>query len=140
MQSRRTIKLKINNINWDAFGISTSIACAIHCALLPLVLTSLPLFGINIIENQGFELFMIGLAFCVGIYSLYHGWKKHHHQWLPIFIFSIGMGCLFAKQVWHQYHLLLLFPAILFIIGAHYYNYKLCKRAKHCHTDDCNHH
>ncbi|HAL95914.1 MAG TPA: MerC domain-containing protein, partial [Chitinophagaceae bacterium] len=29
-------------INWDALGISASIACAIHCALLPLFLSSLP--------------------------------------------------------------------------------------------------
>jgi hypothetical protein len=26
------------NVNWDAVGIGTSIACAIHCALLPLIL------------------------------------------------------------------------------------------------------
>jgi hypothetical protein len=38
-------------INWDALGIATSLACAIHCALLPLFLSSLPLFGVNIIEN-----------------------------------------------------------------------------------------
>ena len=38
-------------INWDIMGIATSVACAIHCALLPLLLTSLPLFGINIIHN-----------------------------------------------------------------------------------------
>ena len=29
-------------INWDALGIATSLACAIHCAVLPLLLTSLP--------------------------------------------------------------------------------------------------
>ena len=39
-------------INWDAFGIAASVACAIHCAVLPLILSSLPLFGINIIELE----------------------------------------------------------------------------------------
>ena len=57
-------------INWDALGISASIACAIHCALLPLFLTSLPLFGINIIHNLGFEIGMIVLAFGIGSYSM----------------------------------------------------------------------
>ena len=42
------MKLKIN---WDALGIGASLACAIHCALLPLFLSSLPLFGTNIINN-----------------------------------------------------------------------------------------
>jgi hypothetical protein len=66
-------------INWDAIGVTTSLACAIHCAVLPLFLSSLPLFGIDIIENHGFEYLMILIAFAVGAYSLYHGRKKHHH-------------------------------------------------------------
>ena len=67
-------------VNWDALGITTSLACAIHCALLPLFLTSLPIFGFEIIENPVVEIVMVTLAFCVGIYSLYHGYKKHHHS------------------------------------------------------------
>jgi len=55
-------------INWDALGISASLACAIHCALLPLFLTSLPLFGINIIHNYWFEASMILLAMAIGGY------------------------------------------------------------------------
>ena len=30
-------------INWDAWGILTSVLCAIHCAILPLVISTLPL-------------------------------------------------------------------------------------------------
>jgi hypothetical protein len=63
-------------INWDALGIATSLACAIHCALLPLLFTSLPIFGVNVIENLIFEVIMVLLAFFIGIYSLYHGWKN----------------------------------------------------------------
>ncbi len=44
----------MNRINWDAWGVATSLACAIHCAVLPLLLSSLPVFGINIIENEPF--------------------------------------------------------------------------------------
>ncbi|MGH2648932.1 MAG: MerC domain-containing protein, partial [Ginsengibacter sp.] len=99
-------------INWDALGAGASIACAIHCALLPVILTSLPLFGINIINNNSFEFFMIGLAFCIGTFSLYHGWKKHHRKILPLLIFTVGMGFLFAKQIWHSYHLWFLFSAV----------------------------
>ena len=63
-------------INWDALGITASLACAIHCAILPLFISSLPLFGVNIIENQRFEYLMIGIAFLVGIYSLNHGFNE----------------------------------------------------------------
>ena len=126
-------------INWDALGIAASVACAIHCALLPLILTSLPLFGINIIDNFSFEIFMILLAFCIGVYSLYHGWRKHHHQWLPVAIFSAGIALLLCKQVWHAYQLWFLVPAVLLIVSAHYVNYRYCKKANHCHANDCAH-
>jgi uncharacterized membrane protein YoaK (UPF0700 family) len=126
-------------INWDAFGIAASVACAIHCAVLPLVLSSLPLFGINIIENQGFEFLMIALAFVVGVYSLYHGRKKHHHSYYPMVLFAAGIGLLFIKSLLHSHSLMLLLPAVSLVVIAHYLNYKLCRVHNHAHADDCNH-
>lgn len=126
-------------INWDAIGISTSLACAIHCALLPLFLTSLPLFGVNIIENKNFEYLMVVIALGVGAYSFYHGKKKHHHSWLPMIFFAIGIVLLLAKIQWHEWSLLLLIPAVSAIITAHYLNYRLCRGHNHAHADDCDH-
>ena len=126
-------------INWDAVGIATSVACAIHCALLPLFLSSLTLFGINIILNIYFEAGMITLAFVIGMYALTHGFKRHHHRLLPIFIFSIGFVFLVIKQFFVHYETWLLIPAVGFIITAHFLNYQLCRKANHCHTTDCNH-
>jgi len=126
-------------MNWDALGISASIACAIHCAILPLFLTSLPVFGIEIINNELFEISMIVLAFLVGAHSLYHGWKKHHHNKIPILIFSIGIIFLVLKQFFHAYTIQLLIIAVTLIITAHILNYRKCRLAKHCHKDDCTH-
>jgi len=130
---------RIRKINWDALGISTSIACAIHCALLPLFLTSLPLFGINIIHNVFFEAGMILLAFCIGAYSLYHGYRRHHHSSLPLILFSCGMAFLIFKQFFHAYENWLLIPAVILIISAHVLNYRSCRVHDHAHSDDCNH-
>ena len=126
-------------INWDGLGIATSLACAVHCALLPLLLTSLPLFGINIIENLSFEYGMIALAFAVGSYSLYHGRKKHHHRWVPLVVFSVGIFFLLAKVAWHEWRLWLLMPAVICIVAAHVLNYSLCRGHNHSHATDCNH-
>ena len=126
-------------INWDAFGIAASVACATHCAVLPLILSSLPLFGINIIENQGFEFLMIALAFVVGVYSLYHGRKKHHHSYYPMVLFGAGLSLLFIKSMLHSHSLMLLLPAVSLVVIAHYLNYKLCRVHNHAHADDCNH-
>jgi len=126
-------------INWDALGIVTSVACAIHCAVLPLLISSLPLFGINIIDNVYFEYFMIVSAFLIGIYSLYHGFKKHHHSYFPLIVFSIGFVLLFAKQVWHKQQVWLLIPAVILIITAHFINFRFCRIHNHAHKEDCNH-
>lgn len=126
-------------VNWDALGIATSVACAIHCALLPLFLSSLPLFGVNIIDNLRFEYAMISLAFIVGVYSLFHGFKKHHHSIWPILLFSFGIGLLVAKVYWHQWQFQFLIPAVFFISAAHYLNYRFCRKHDHAHADDCAH-
>ena len=126
-------------INWDAWGIATSLACAIHCAILPLFLTTLPLFGINIIENIYFEVGMVSLAFSIGFYSLYHGYKKHHHSYLPIIVFSAGFLFLILKLFFVAYEGWLLIPAVAGIIIGHIINYKACRVHNHAHADDCDH-
>jgi hypothetical protein len=117
-------------INWDAMGIATSVACAIHCALLPVVLSSLPILGINIIHNSFFEWGMIALAFVVGSYSLFHGYVKHHRSSLPVLIFATGFIFLVLKQFFPSFELLFLSLAVILIISAHFYNYRLCHQSK----------
>jgi len=126
-------------INWDALGIGASLACAIHCALLPLFFTSLPLFGFNIIHHLGFEIGMIGLSLAIGMYSLWHGFRKHHHSLLPIGLFVAGFIFLVLKQFFLEYHNWLLVPAVLLIVTAHINNYRSCQVHNHAHADDCDH-
>lgn len=127
------------HINWDALGVSATVACAIHCALLPLFLSSLPLFGINIIHNPYFETGMIVLAMGIGSYSLLHGYRRHHHRHAPLVIFLAGISFLILRQFIAHYQLWLLVPAVVSIVFAHYLNWRYCRRAKHCHSSDCNH-
>ena len=117
-----------HKINWDALGITTSILCAIHCAVLPLVVASLPVLGINIVHNLFFEYGMIGLAFLIGTWALSHGFRKHHRRYIPWLLFTSGMLFLIAKQLWHQYEFQLLPFAVVLIIAAHLLNYRLCKK------------
>jgi len=123
-----------SKLKWDALGISASIACAIHCAVLPLLISSLPIFSINIIDNIAFEYFMIFLAFAIGSFSLLHGYRKHHKSYLPIFLFTIGMLLLLAKQAWHEYQYWLLPFAIIFIVTAHIRNIRLCRIYDHLNS------
>jgi Na+/pantothenate symporter len=126
-------------INWDALGVTASVACAIHCAVLPLFLSSLPLFGINIIHNMAFEAGMVALAFCIGAYSFYHGFRKHHHSWTPFIFFTLGMILLVIKLFLVHYDTWLLIPAVILIVYAHFVNYRACRVHDHQHAEDCDH-
>ncbi|MFX7663298.1 hypothetical protein ABTJ72_19040, partial [Acinetobacter baumannii] len=57
----------------------------------------------------------------------------------PILLFSVGIILLLVKVNWHQWKLLLLIPAVICIVGAHYINYRLCRKHDHAHADDCDH-
>ncbi len=114
-------------LNADILGIGTSVACALHCAVLPLFLTSFPLLGVNIIHNPVFEFSMIGLAFFIGMLAFRHGYRRHHRSAVPFGLFSAGMLFLLAKQYWHNYELLLLPFAVVLIVTAHVFNHRLKK-------------
>jgi len=118
-----------SKINLDVLGITASVLCAIHCAVLPLVLASLPVLGINIIHNVYFEYGMILLAFLVGSWALLHGFRRHHGRLIPLLLFTGGLLLLVAKQIWHAYELRFLPFAVVLIVGAHVLNYRLSRPA-----------
>jgi len=123
-----------SKINWDVLGITASVLCAIHCAVLPLALASLPILGINIIHNAYFEYGMIFLAFLIGSQALLHGFRRHHRRLLPLLLFTGGMLLLVAKQIWHTYELRFLPFAVVLIVGAHIVNYWLSRPAATAET------
>jgi len=124
-------------VNWDALGVTATVICAIHCALLPLFLSTLPLFGINIIDNAWFENGMILLAFVIGSYSLIRGYLKRHNRLYPLFLFTAGIVFLILKQFFHEYQYWLLTPAVIFIILGHYYNWRATRKAEACPQGEC---
>lgn len=126
-------------LNWDALGITASVACAIHCAVLPLFASVVPLFGVNIIHNVAFEAIMVGIAMMIGGYSFYHGYHRHHHSWWPFVLFLAGILLLVLKLFVVHYETWLLIPAVLFIVTSHFLNYRMCRIHDHAHADDCNH-
>lgn len=124
----------IKRVNLDFLGVVTSLACAIHCAILPLAITSLPVFGINIMNNRAFEWLMIGIAFMVGCFALIHGYQRHHKSMKPLLLFIAGFIFLICKQVFYKYEFLFLLPAVLLILYAHFINFRYCTQPRACNT------
>jgi hypothetical protein len=115
----------------DHLGMAASIACAIHCAALPLAITALPLLGLEFLANIWIEVSMICLSAMVGVLSLRLSYPKHQ-KIAPILILImgfllIGTGHLFFEQLEAVFVPLGGFT----IAAAHLINWKHSRSCKH---------
>jgi hypothetical protein len=116
----------------DSIGMTASMLCAIHCAIVPLLITTLPLIGLGFLANPLIEWSMIILALCIGIYAIGLSYVRTHHRPLPMLLLIIGfiiiaIGHLFISG-WHE--ALVVPVGGLLIVTAHFFNFR--------YTDSCN--
>ncbi len=61
----------------DRLGATGSTLCAIHCALLPMLIAVLPSFGIALWLGDGFERGFVVFATFLGLFTLIQGYRRH---------------------------------------------------------------
>ncbi|MBS0516427.1 MAG: MerC domain-containing protein [Proteobacteria bacterium] len=61
----------------DRIGATASFLCALHCAVLPFVLTVLPALGLGFLGDHRFERIFIACASLLALASLVRGWRRH---------------------------------------------------------------
>jgi hypothetical protein len=129
----------------DNAGMTASLLCAVHCAVVPLLITVLPLAGLGFLANPVIEWSMIIFALFIGSYAIGLSYFRIHHKLLPVFLLIAGFLVIIAGHVfvtgWHE--------AIVVPIGglliaiAHFFNFrhtKICQgghssfQLKHNHT------
>lgn len=74
----------------DFIVFSTSIVCAINCALLPFLISTLPFLGLGFLENPWIEYSIILISLFLALFALSQGFLRHHKKKLPILIVSFG--------------------------------------------------
>lgn len=75
----------------DFFGFSASLLCAIHCALIPVVLTFSMLEGLHFLANPSIEKTVLCISLLIALFSLLPTYFRHHHKLIPIVIFGFGL-------------------------------------------------
>ena len=124
----------------DRIGATASFLCAVHCALLPLVLALLPALGLGFLANHQFEHAFIAFASVLALTSLIVGYRRH--QRFRAFWFLVpGIALLFAGIV-VEYDSAILHAALVAMGGslvaiAHLTNLRLAHR--HVHDAACGH-
>ncbi len=122
----------------DKIGMITSFTCAIHCMLLPILVTILPYLGMAFFVNETFEIIMLLISFILAILSLCLGFKIHRNKRM-FFLFSFGISFLLLGRLIHEntnniYGLIILFCGGILISASHYINRSLCNKCTGCAT------
>ncbi|AYL94165.1 MerC domain-containing protein [Mucilaginibacter celer] len=117
----------------DNIGITASTLCAIHCAVVPLIFTSLPLIGLGFLADAWVEWGMIVFALAIGVYSIGLSYRTHHRI-LPLLMLITGFGLILAGHAFSVFvkEWLVVPAGGLLIASAHFVNYR--------YTGACNHH
>lgn len=125
------MKTLIKSAKLDQAGMTASIACAIHCAALPFVITTLPLFGLGFLAHTWVELTMICISLVIGIWSLTTSYPKHR-KLLPVVILVLGFVLIGSGHYLVEDLEAVLIPlGGLTIAASHFVNWKYSKTCNH---------
>lgn len=125
----------------DRFGATASVACALHCAALPLVLAALPALGLGFLANHAFERAFIVFASTLALASLAIGFRRHRR--FRAFWFLLTGVVLLLTGIVIDLHSQLVLHAMLVSMGgtlvaiAHLVNLRLAHG--HVHDAACGH-
>lgn len=74
----------------NRIGAWMSIACAIHCALMPLAFSMLPLLGLEFLASHWLEVVLLSAGLGFGTYGILRAYFRQHRDPLPVLILAAG--------------------------------------------------
>jgi hypothetical protein len=130
----------MRRIELDKVGAVASLACAVHCAVLPIAISLSAAGMFSFIDNEPAEWGFVLLASAVGTVSAWRGYKKHGNKTVAVVLAVAAVGLLLATISRHGDHahdpghmLAWVFPVIgLTIAVAHIVNLRLCRACTTC--------
>ncbi|HOV95841.1 MAG TPA: MerC domain-containing protein [Thermomonas sp.] len=126
----------------DRLGATGSLLCAIHCALLPLLIAVLPSIGMAAWLGDGFETGFVLFATCFGLSVLAWSYRRHRTMHALALLLP-GLAVLWVGILYAPLHHSLLPHALAMTAGgtlvglAHVSNLRLNHR--HVHGPACAH-
>jgi MerC mercury resistance protein len=120
----------------DRLGMSASLACAVHCAVLPLLLAALPAIGLAWLDSAWVDWTMVALAAVIAIRA-HRGGFRLHRSCLPSAVAVAGLLaivttiCLLKGSASHHY---VQASGAVVVASSHFLNRHLCRNCKACST------
>lgn len=126
----------------DRLGATGSLLCALHCALLPVVIALLPSIGLAGLLGERVEQGFVAFATLVGGYSVLSGYRRHR-LWQALLLMAPGLAVLWLGVLYAPIHHSQWPHAIVMTLGgtlvglAHLANLRM--NAGHVHGPACAH-
>lgn len=125
----------------DRFGATASFLCAVHCALLPLVIAALPALGLGFLADHAYERAFIAFASLLALTTLVVGFRRHQ-RFAAFWFLAPGICLLITGIVIDFDHASILHAALVALGGtlvtcAHLTNLRLAHG--HVHNAACSH-
>jgi hypothetical protein len=84
----------------DRAGSVVSLACAVHCAAMPLVVTFLPMLGLSFLANSWFDVAVLLISGTMATIAGVHGYERHKCIWVPL-LFWAAIGTIMVGVMLH---------------------------------------
>ncbi len=126
----------------DRLGATGSLVCAIHCALLPVLIAVLPSLGIAVWLGEGFERVFVMFASLLGLFTLIQGYRRHRAV-RALSLLVPGLAALWFGVSYEPLHHATVPHAVIMTFGgtlvglAHLANLRL--NHSHVHDAHCAH-
>ncbi len=124
----------------DAAGIVASWMCAVHCLVLPLFISILPLVGLSFLLDETTEFAFIFATIVIALLSLLPAYFKQHGKLRSLVLFVNGIFLIVVSHILFEENFtaraILLLSGGLLITIAHITNRRLCRSCIVCtHTE-----
>lgn len=121
----------------DRMGFCVSTACAVHCLLLPFLITVLPLIGLGFFVSHRGELYLLAFAVVTATASFCWGTRRHGKFHTLLFLVAAGLFFFIAHSEPNlARHGVLMAVGGSCLAAGHFLNRRLCKS---CHACACEH-
>ncbi len=133
----------------DRLGTCASSLCAVHCLLMPVLITILPTIGVGFLASSKFEWMMIAIASFFGVFACIQGFKKHQRA-ITFILLIAGIAILLCSRLAHAgsteaccaihtstastypMHSILSVCGGILLASSHLFNLRFCKQCGQC--------
>jgi hypothetical protein len=117
----------------DIWGFAASMACAVHCGMLPFVLTMASMSGLRWLSQPWIEVGFILLSFSIAVIAIGKNFGRHKHILLAIKVVSAGFALiLLAHIIGGLAEYVIAAAGGATIASGHILNWRLARKSECC--------